>query len=477
MVKTLPKVICFIALSAIAIALTAVSNADSDVNKNVIYDKQNDKKVLKKQPKQTKQVKKKLPKTAIQKHGNAGRKKVAISKDVKNKLNNNKRRKAVKVVSKLSFEVNYDTWNSDKVINDLIDERTTSVFLKHIPVSTKNKGVPKVCLLSKPLIQQETAKISDTINDRKSDLKNHIKYMLRANNIDDDLTNRIVKNLHHIKKTIVKNTEFLNRGDEDFLKRYDIPVRIKKSLLYKDIYQQELGVLENAFHVNMDILLTIWSMETNFGENIGRFNAFNALYSACMNATTMARIDYFEKNLILLAKFVQDGFLKENVISSFDGGLGGCQFMPDSFYKYGVAYNGGKVDIIGNNLDVLASIANYFNNIGWRYNEGVLTEIILPDNFEICNIGMNTRKTIAEWKALGVKPHDNGIGSVNLINEDSVASIIVLDINKEDKELKDKRAFFVYDNFKVILGYNQHIKYVITAGLMYEYLMANAMRS
>ena len=122
-------------------------------------------------------------------------------------------------------------------------------------------------------------------------------------------------------------------------------------------------------------------------------------------------------------------------------------------------------------------VTNYLNNLGWRYNEGVLTEIILPDNFEICNIGMNTRKTIAEWKALGVKPHDNGIGSVNLINEDSVASIIVLDINKEDKELKDKRAFFVYDNFKVILGYNQHIKYVITAGLMYEYLMANAMKS
>ena len=64
MVKTLPKVICFIALSAIAIALTAVSNADSDVNKKIVYNVQNDKKVVRKQTKHAKQVKKKIAKNS-----------------------------------------------------------------------------------------------------------------------------------------------------------------------------------------------------------------------------------------------------------------------------------------------------------------------------------------------------------------------------------------------------------------------------
>ena len=90
---------------------------------------------------------------------------------------------------------------------------------------------------------------------------------------------------------------------------------------------------------------------------------------------------------------------------------------------------------------------------------------------------MNTRKTIAEWKALGIKQHTNNIGNMNLISADKMASVIVLDVNDENKKLQDKRAFLVYDNFKVILGYNQAPKYGITAGLIYEDLIAKAMNN
>ena len=125
--------------------------------------------------------------------------------------------------------------------------------------------------------------------------------------------------------------------------------------------------------------------------------------------------------------------------------------MPDSFYKYGVAYNGGKADIIGNNLDVLASIANYLHNIGWRYNEGVLTEIILPDNFDVCNIGMNTRKTIAEWKALGIKQHTNNIGNMNLISADKMASVV-----ENTKQQSNIRELYQLVILLALLWYTMH---------------------
>ena len=477
MVNKFHQVVCFIALTTIVITSSNIANANGNIHKQIVKKEQNEKQEVKKQIKQIKQTKKQQAKIAKQNSNNVDKKKVVISKDVKKKLKSRKQKKAVKAITKLSFVAENDELKNDKAINDLIDKQSAFVFLKRIPVNTNNKGVPNVCLPVKTQTKQEVKQINNAIKERKSDLKNHIKQMLKANNINDDLINRIVKNLHHIKKTIVKNQEFIKRSDEEFLTRYDIPARIKGGLLYKDVYKKELNVLEDVFYVNQEALLTIWSMETAFGNNIGNYDAFNALYSACMNATTMARINYFEKNLIFLAKLVQDGYFKENVISSFDGGLGGCQFMPDSFYKYGVAYNGGKADIIGNNLDVLASIANYLHNIGWRYNEGVLTEIILPDNFDVCNIGMNTRKTIAEWKALGIKQCNNNIGEFNLLNEDRMASVIVLDIDDENKKLQDKRAFLVYDNFKVILGYNQAPKYGITAGLIYEDLIAKAMNN
>ena len=140
----------------------------------------------------------------------------------------------------------------------------------------------------------------------------------------------------------------------------------------------------------------------------------------------------------MLAKLIDNGYFKKDVKSSFDGGLGGCQFMPKSVYDFAVSYNGGKPDIINNNLDVLASIANYLSISGWRFKEGILTEVVLPQDFDICKTGFNTSKTIKEWKQLGVQLHPN------------------------------KRAFFVYDNFKVVLTYNRFLNYGITAGLLLE---------
>jgi membrane-bound lytic murein transglycosylase B len=170
----------------------------------------------------------------------------------------------------------------------------------------------------------------------------------------------------------------------------------------------------------------------------------------------------------MLAKLVDYGYFKPDVISSFDGGLGGCQFMPDSFYRYAVSYDGGKADIINNNKDVFASIGNYLYSTGWRHHEGILTEVVLPEGFDVCKAGMNTSKKVSEWKKMGVEAHPNGIGAGNMVDDEAKASVMIVDIDDTSKNLQEKRAFLVYDNYKVILGYNSMPKYGIVAGLIYE---------
>ena len=209
-------------------------------------------------------------------------------------------------------------------------------------------------------------------------------------------------------------------------------------------------------------------METSYGTFLGDSDAFEALYSACMNAESISRLKFFEDNIISLAILVDHGFFKKDVKSSFDGGLGCCQFMPVSFYRFAVSYRGDKADIINNNEDVFASIGNYLHSMGWRYKEGILTEIDLPDDFNVCLIGMNTVKTVSEWKELGVRLNSSGIGAKYINDDFAKASVIVVDQDDNDGDIKGKRAFLVYDNYKVILTYNSRLKYGIVAGLLFE---------
>ena len=382
-----------------------------------------------------------------------------------------KQKKTIKKVEKMTFI-------NDDIILDIIDNQITPIAYKQIRVNVKNKGVPNQCIgIVKKSINNNDTKTEPIINkqveERKNGLKKHILKSLKANEISEELINKIHDNLEHLHFTIKKNNNFIKKTSVDFINNYQIPTRCKSGKMYKKLYKKDLQVVNDVFFVEPEAILMIWSMETNFGNFIGNTNAFNALYSACMNATTLARIDYFENNLIMLAKLVDYGYFKYDVKSSFDGGLGGCQFMPDSFYKYAVSFDGGKADIINNNKDVMASIGNYLYNVGWRQYEGVLTEITLPENFDICLTGMNTTKTIGEWKKLGVKINKNGIGERFFDNDDKIASIIITDINNEEIDFSEKRVFLVYDNFKVILGYNQNINYGITAGLTYEELSQN----
>jgi len=358
----------------------------------------------------------------------------------------------------------------DSKLISLMDDKQKKVYISHrkIAVNTKDRGVPSICLKLPKKKSIFFVKENRKLKYVKSNLKQHIEKSLIANDVSPKLIKYIKKQLKYNTKTIKKHKEFVSRKMVDFIDRYNIPERVKVGKLYKKMYKQTLLEVENLFKTDPNILLTIWAMETKYGDFIGNYNAFSALYSACINAETEQRLRYFEKNIIYLAVLVDHGYFEKDVLSSFDGGLGGCQFMPESFYSFGISLDKRKANIINDNKDVLSSIGNYLHSNGWRYKEGILTEVILPDNFDPCLIGMNTVKSIKEWKKLGVELHNNKIGTKHAKNEETNVSIIVLDPDDYTNNIAKKRAFFVYDNYKVIMSYNPRLAYGLTAGLIFE---------
>jgi membrane-bound lytic murein transglycosylase B len=52
---------------------------------------------------------------------------------------------------------------------------------------------------------------------------------------------------------------------------------------------------------------------------------------------------------------------------SYAGALGMAQFMPSSFNRYAVDFDGdGHVDLHGSSADVIGSVANYLAEFGWK---------------------------------------------------------------------------------------------------------------
>ena len=400
----------------------------------------------------------------------------AIAEKKQNNISNIKTKKEIKEEIKYHNNKDDEAIIDNKEIINLIDNQEILIPPKNITID-KNKGVPNMCLKetkdNKKFIHKYMYKFTNylKLKKAKSNLKIHIKKLLIANNVNSDVIDYVINHLKYIKIAKDKNKKNVDHKMIDFIETHDVSEYVKFGKFYKKMYKHTLSEIEDLFKVDPEIIITIWGMETKFGSFIGDYDAFMALYTACINANSMEHLQYFEKNIIYLALLIDRGFLKKDVISSLDGGIGGCKFMPESFYNFAISLEKKKADIIYNNKDVFASIANYIHSSGWRYKEGILTEIALPKNFDNCMIGLNTVKKIKEWKKLGVRSHKNKIGAKYMEDDFTTASIILTDPDNNSLEkgnTSNKRAFLVYDNYKAIIKYNQQLAYGLTAGLIFE---------
>jgi lytic murein transglycosylase len=155
-----------------------------------------------------------------------------------------------------------------------------------------------------------------------------------------------------------------------------------------------LSRIEAKFGVPRQILVAIWGLETDFGKgDMGKLPVIRTL-------TTLAhdcrRTDLFQGELLAALKILQRGDLPlRDLIGAYAGEIGQTQFLPSSYIKYGVDFDGdGRVDLRHSVADVLASTANLLHTNGFKmggpYDEG-------SENFEAMrewNHAVIYRKTI-----------------------------------------------------------------------------------
>ena len=158
-----------------------------------------------------------------------------------------------------------------------------------------------------------------------------------------------------------------------------------------------LSQIEQRFGVPREIVVAIWGLESDFGKgDMGKLPVFRVLATM---AHDCRRTELFQGELIAALKILQRGDLRLNdMIGAYAGEIGQTQFLPSSYIKYGVDFDGnGHIDLRHSIPDVLASTANLLKTSGFKigqsYEEGT-------PNFEAMrewNRSVIYRKTIAYY--------------------------------------------------------------------------------
>jgi lytic murein transglycosylase len=135
-----------------------------------------------------------------------------------------------------------------------------------------------------------------------------------------------------------------------------------------------LSRIEQQFGVPRQILVAIWGLETDFGKgDMGKLPVIRTLATL---AHDCRRTELFQGELLAALKIVQRGDLPlRDLIGAYAGEIGQTQFLPSSYIKYGVDFDGdGHVDLRHSTADVLASTANLLHTSGFKmgqpYGEG-----------------------------------------------------------------------------------------------------------
>lgn len=153
--------------------------------------------------------------------------------------------------------------------------------------------------------------------------------------------------------------------------RYVEPVRIRAGL---DFWEQNASTLRRAserFGVPEEIIVSIIGVETIYGRNTGDFQTLATLATLSFEYTR--RADFFKSELeqfLILAREMRVD--PRTVYGSFSGAIGLGQFMPGSYRRYAVDFDGdGRIDLMNSTADAIGSIANFLAEHGWRRGEPI----------------------------------------------------------------------------------------------------------
>jgi membrane-bound lytic murein transglycosylase B len=155
--------------------------------------------------------------------------------------------------------------------------------------------------------------------------------------------------------------------------RFIEPTRIRAGLRFWQTHRSALERAEREYGVPASLIVGIIGVETLYGQNTGNFRILDALATLTFHfpgahPRATARQAFFQSELeqfLLLTS--RSGADPLAIRGSYAGAMGLPQFMPSSWAKFAVDFDGdGRIDLFGSPQDAIGSVANYFKAFDWR---------------------------------------------------------------------------------------------------------------
>jgi membrane-bound lytic murein transglycosylase B len=217
-----------------------------------------------------------------------------------------------------------------------------------------------------------------------------------------------------------------------------------------------------TYEVAPEYVVAILGIETRYGRVTGRYRVLDALATLAFDYPP--RQHYFAGELAQFLVLVKENRLDPlTTTGSYAGAMGAPQFMPSAYRRYAVdASNDQRRDLWSDWDDILASVANYLHQNGWKAGAPVLSEThIEPEaNFRLEPHGLELTETVDSLGAHGVK--------VDLEVPPETPALLIL------AEQPDGPAYRVgFHNFYVLTRYNTSTRYAMA---VYDLAQAIAQR-
>ncbi|OOG47642.1 lytic murein transglycosylase B [Polaromonas sp. A23] len=217
--------------------------------------------------------------------------------------------------------------------------------------------------------------------------------------------------------------------------RFIDPVRIAAGVRFWQENQATLARAEAEYGVPAEIIVGIIGVETIYGRDTGKFRVLDALTTLAFDFPSShpraaERSEFFkgelEQFLSHQSRLGNDPLIPRG---SYAGAMGMPQFMPSSWVKYAVDFDGdGKVDLWDSPADVIGSVASYFKAFNWqpgmpthypvRFEAATLDKdaLMAPDILPTFSVTSFTAKgAVLEGNALN---HTGQLALIELLNGD-----------------------------------------------------------
>jgi membrane-bound lytic murein transglycosylase B len=155
--------------------------------------------------------------------------------------------------------------------------------------------------------------------------------------------------------------------------RFVEPVRVRAGQRFWEANRETLARAELEYGVPASLIVGVIGVESIYGQHTGNFRVIDTLATLAFDFPTAhpraeARTEFFRSELEQFLSLVQrTGMDPLAVRGSYAGAMGWPQFMPSSWTKFAVDFDGdSKVDLFNSTADVIGSVANYFKAYGWQ---------------------------------------------------------------------------------------------------------------